>query len=216
MYLPAEAQRSDFQQIDFKKADAIARRYQGEALVHLPVLALRLTAQLKTDVERFRVLYYWVTHNIRGTYYLTMENARLYENWGHDPKALNEQLREFKKTVFDQLLNKKETLCTGYAFLLQELSGYVGLECKIVHGYGLINDLKALESQIPNHSWNAVKLDGKWYLCDATWASGTIDEVTHRFEFRYDDSFFLMTPSEFAKTHRPLDANWDLLQELPD
>ena len=59
-----QAQQSDFDTIDFERADLIALSYKGEELNNLPVLAYNLTHKLNSDVERFRAIYTWVCQNI--------------------------------------------------------------------------------------------------------------------------------------------------------
>lgn len=208
------AQQSDFETIDFQKADAIAERYQGEDLHNLPVLTLRLTAQLKTDVEKFRVIYYWVTHNIEGDYALTEESLYQLEKLYDKPESLARWFNTFRKEVFQKLKNDKKTLCSGYAYLIKDMANLAGLKCEVISGYGKINSKKLKDLQYPNHAWNAVQLDGKWYVCDATWSSGITNSYTYEFQFKYDNTFFLQDPIEFAKTHKPLDAKWSLLSEL--
>jgi len=210
--LLARAQQSDFEAIEFDNADAIAIRYQGEDLYNLPVLTLRLTAQLKTDVEKFRVIYYWITHNIQGDYALTEESLFQLEKRYHDPESLERWFNSFRKEVFQKLRNDKRTLCSGYAYLVKEMANLAGLKCEIVSGYGKINSKKLKNLQYPNHAWNAVQLEGKWYLCDATWSSGITNSYTYEFQFKYDDTFFLQDPIEFAKTHKPLDSKWLLFE----
>jgi transglutaminase/protease-like cytokinesis protein 3 len=36
----------------------------------------------------------------------------------------------------------------------------------------------------PNHAWNAVRIDGNWYLLDATWDAGVVGEKSNKFEFK--------------------------------
>ena len=210
--LPLSAQQSDFNRIDFWKADYIANQYQGEELYNLPGLAFGLTSQLTTEAEQFRAIYLWVCYNISGEYNLMNKNEHKRKNLKKNkPEALQDWNHQFKKIVFKRLLHKKETLCTGYAYLIKELSNLAGLECEIIYGYGLANSTKTDNIDSPNHSWNAVKLDGKWYLCDATWSSGFIDMSDYLFQFKYDDSYFLMDPIEFVKDHRPMDEKWYLI-----
>lgn len=211
--LPLHAQRSDFDDIDFWRAEYIANEHKGEDLYNLPGLVHGLTSQLKTDAERFRAIYYWVCHNIKGEYNLMNDNNRNHKKLQDDPKALDRWNRAFKKEVFAKLLKDKETLCTGYAYLIKEMANLAGLECEIVYGFDLTQRLKVNDQDTPDHTWNAIKLDGKWYLCDATWSSGLIDMSTLLFEFNYDNKFFLMEPSEFAKTHKPVDSRWLLLSQ---
>lgn len=205
------AQRGDFSAVDFTKADALAREYQGEDLRALPILVKKLTAPLNTNVEKFRAIYFWVSHNIRGEHHLALENDKMRRKFHEDTLALEQWNAGFKKEVFKLLVNKKETLCSGYTYLIQKMASLAGIEVAIVEGFGLMNKLKLEDQTIPNHSWNAVKLDGKWYLCDATWAAGYTDMNTYLFQFDYDDQYFLTDPSEFAKTHHPVDSQWALL-----
>lgn len=206
-------QKEDFKTISFDLADANATELQGEALYNLPGLVQGLTKNLKTDIEKFRAIYYWVSHNIRGEYHLMLENNKMRKKFSEDSTALAEWNIRFRKQVFKKLLIDKETLCTGYAYLIQEMAGLVGLECEIIDGYDLTNILIIDEVKVPNHSWNAVKINNKWYLCDATWSSGITDLTNFLFEFDYDDSFFLMHPIEFAKTHEPIAKQWLLVPQ---
>lgn len=206
------AQRTDFKEINFEKAEYIADRYKGEALTNLPELAYSLTSQLGTEVERFRAIYYWVTHNIKGNYDLMHTNERIRKKMKDDPEGLLQWNQEFKKEVFTKLRYDKETLCTGYAYLIKLLSELVGLESVIIDGYG-DSDMKTNTPDIPNHSWNAIKLNGKWYLCDATWSAGYTDMSTYLFEYDFDNTYFLMKPSEFVKSHQPLEEKWALLPD---
>ncbi len=210
--LSVQAQRSDFSEIDFWRAEYIAKGYEGEELNQMPMMVHEITTQLNTDVERFRAIYYWVCHNIKGDYYLTTENDEVRKKLKDDPEALQQWNHQFKKKVVTKLYNEKRTLCTGYAYLIKQFANLAGLECEMVYGYGQTIKAKLDELDTPNHTWNAVKLDGKWYLCDATWSSGTIDVSNYTFEFNYDNTFFLMEPSQFAESHQPVDKKW-LLEE---
>lgn len=53
------------------------------------------------------------------------------------------------------------------------------------------------------HAWNAVKIDGTWYLMDATWDAGSVGEnklFTRNVE---DYSYFLIDPGVFKETYTP-------------
>lgn len=200
------AQQKDFETISFEKADNIAMTLKGKELNNLSLLAHNLTYNLETDVERFRSIYYWVCHNIKNDYDLMVKNESKRLKLKNDATQLDEWNKNFRKEVFKKLSKRKKTLCTGYAFLIKELATLAGLECEIVNGYGKTsNSFKNIK--MPNHSWNVVKLNGKWYVCDATWSSGYIDE-DYRFKFNYNNDFFLMDPKQFGKSHKPLDTEW--------
>lgn len=209
--LPLHAQQSDFDKINFWRADYVANQHKGEELNNLPMLAYGLTSPFNTEVERFRAIYYWVCHNISGEYNLMNENNKKQKKLKNNPEALSLWNNQFKKEVFTRLQQEKETLCIGYAYLIKELSNLAGLECEIIYGYAQSNITKLKNIDAPNHSWNAVKLNGKWYLCDATWSSGFIDLSTFLFEFNFENTYFLMEPTEFIKSHKPVEEEWTLL-----
>ena len=208
----AQAQQSDFKEIDFSQADKNAQHHKGEALLNLPLLTHNLTAQLQTDAERFRAIYYWVCHNIKGNYFLISKNNYKLKKLQNDSLALHNWKRTFRKEVFTRLVEKKETLCTGYAYLIKEMANRAGITCEIVYGRSITGKATKGSSPDVNHSWNAVKLNGTWYLCDATWSAGYTDMSTQLFEFDYDNSYFLMKPETFLKSHIPLDRKWSLLE----
>ncbi len=205
---PVTGQQQDFTHIDFTRAETNARQYLGEDLSNLPVLTYKLTAHLTTDVERFRAIYYWVTHTIEGNNHLLSTNDRQVKKLRNSPQELKQWQHTFTAKVFVTLQKDKSTVCTGYAYLIQKMTQYAGIECEIVNGFGLANAKQFKEGDPPNHSWNAVKLNGKWYLCDATWAAGYTIVTEDKFEFDYDNKYFLMEPSQFSKDHKPQDRRW--------
>lgn len=212
--LQSHAQISDFDHIDFKKADSIALACKNEGLDNLPQLTQRLTSSLNTEVEQFRSIYKWVCSNIANDYDLYSRNKRKRNKFNNDSLKLKAWNDRFKKVIFNKLLKKQRTICTGYAYLVKELSDLANLDCKIVHGYGRTSMTTIEAEDSPNHSWNAIKLNGTWYLCDPTWASGIPDPETNIFTFRYNDGYFLTHPELFAINHFPLEKKWSLLNDI--
>ncbi|WP_130734945.1 transglutaminase domain-containing protein [Flavobacterium sp. J27] len=212
-YLPCilVAQLSDFKTIDFTKADDVAAQYQGASLESLPVLSYNLTNSLTTEVEKFRALYTWVCNNIENDYYASEKNSSKRKKWYNDSLQLAKWDKLFTKETFEKLKNKKKTVCTGYAYLIKEMSQFAGLKCEIINGYGRTVTKNIKKRSVPNHSWNAVSLNDKWYLCDATWSAGFYDMGTNQFVSDFNDSYFLSDPIVFAKDHYPLEKKWLLL-----
>lgn len=210
-FLQLQAQVSDFSHIDFKKADNIATLNKGNHLDNLPELAYHLTANLTTDVERFRAIYKWVSENIANDYGLYLKNKHKRERFKNDSIKFRIWNDNFRKKLFKKLLKQRKTICTGYAYLIKELAELANIECEIVQGYGRVSTTDIENLNLPNHSWNAVKLNNKWYLCDPTWASGIPNPETNQFKFQYNDGFFLAHPKLFAVNHFPVDAKWWLL-----
>ena len=209
----SHAQISDFNRVNFKKADSIALACKNENLTNLPQLSYKLTENLSTDVERFRAIYKWVCNNIANDYNLYLKNKRKRERFKNDSTKLRAWNDNFRKTLFRKLLKDQRTICTGYAYVVTELAKLADLECEIVQGYGRVSTTDIENLTLPNHSWNAVKLNSKWYLCDPTWASGIPDPETNQFTSNYNVGFFLTNPKLFAINHFPIEEKWRLLKE---
>ena len=50
------------------------------------------------------------------------------------------------------------------------MSAIVGIKVLMVNGFGRTSAVDFSKLTMPNHTWNAVNLNNKWYLCDPTWA----------------------------------------------
>lgn len=199
----------------FGKADSVASLYPKHSLADLKSLSQKLTEPLSTDTEKFRAIYRWVCSNIENDYGLYTKNKKQREKLRGNAEELHAWNESFGPRVFRKLLTEHKTVCTGYAYLIRELAKHADIPCEIVNGYGRTAQANVGGEGIPNHSWNAVKLDDRWYLCDATWSSGLVDPQKQRFMQQYSDSYFLTTPSDFARNHYPLDTAWLLTTRKP-
>lgn len=208
----SNAQKEDFKYINFTKADSIAHSYKDKSIHSLPILSHLLTSKLDTNVEKFRAIYSWVSKNIKGDHSAVSKNTRKRKRFKNDRTKLTLWNHSFNKVLFKKLLKDKKTVCTGYAYLIRELCTLANIESKIIDGYGRSATVNIGKLSIPNHSWNAVKLNHKWYLADATWSAGYTDLSTNTFIFDYNDGYFLTAPQLFIKSHFPLDKKWSLLQ----
>lgn len=209
----AIAQISDFEATDFTVADNVAQLYKGSDLDNLQLLAYNLTFKLPTDAEKFRAIYTWVCNNIKGDSYQHEKVSRKRKKLKNDSLAYLQWNNKYKKTVYKKLYEDKKTMCTGYAYLIKELCFFANIDCKIIDGYGRSTKSNIETLNKPNHSWNAVKLNNKWYLSDATWSSGYM--IGEGFFLNdYNDGYFLTEPVLFAKNHYPLEKKWLLNETL--
>ncbi|WP_242204174.1 transglutaminase domain-containing protein [Aestuariivivens insulae] len=208
-----KAQPSDFKHIDFKKADSIAHALHHASLNNLPFLAHKLTSNLNTQVEQFRAIHTWVCDNIEADHYFGEKTIRKRKKFKNDSIAFATWNKEALTGLFKRLLEDKKTICSGYAYIIKELSSLVGITCQVIDGYSRTVNTNLHELEIPNHSWNAVKLNDKWYLVDATLASGFYFINEAQFVKDYNDGYFLAAPQLFAKNHYPLDKAWLLTDD---
>ncbi len=204
------SQESDFKHINFSKADIRAKSYKAKNLRQLHKITYDLTKGFETDVEKFRAIYVWICHNISNDYWLYRTNEKKRKKFENDSINLQEWNSKFKKLLFNKLIKRKKTICTGYAYILKEMCNIAGLKSLMVHGYGRTSDVDLNLLTLPNHSWNVIKLNNKWYLCDPTWAAGISRPEDNRFQFKYNDGYFLTEPNLFFYTHFPLDKQFAL------
>lgn len=207
------AQITDFNNINFQKADNIAQLHMGENLYNLPLLTYKLTSKLTTDVEKFRAIYKWVCNNIRGDFKQHRQVSKNREKFKNNPTSYILWNNQYKKKAFEKLRRHKKTMCTGYAYLIKEMCFLAGIRSIIIEGYGRTVSSNIDSLEILNHSWNAVKLNKKWYLCDATWSSGYMDE-RNNFVKEYNDGYFLTKPELFSKNHFPKNKKWLLNSKI--
>jgi transglutaminase/protease-like cytokinesis protein 3 len=206
----SEAQRSDFWEINFNDADSIAEFYADWDLKDPESLAEELTKDLNTDVEKFRSIFRWISDNIYYDLDLAAESKAKQQALRYKRKKLLAWRGRFGKKIERKLYTQQLTICEGYASLLERMSNHVGIACEKIIGYARTPEDKIGYGKI-NHAWNAVKLNNKWYLCDATWASSRLDRSTMRFDRRFDKRYFLTEPSLFIANHFPIDTSWTLL-----
>ena len=143
----------------------------------LPELACQLTSNMQSEREKVRSIFRWITSHI-----IYDDTGLANHTYTRDPI---------------EVLERRKTICGGYAALFQALCSQTGIKSYIISGHARVGD-----SWRNLHDWNAVKIDGKWYLLDVTWDRG-------------DDRYFLTPPETFIKDHFPIDSRWTLLTKPP-
>jgi hypothetical protein len=175
----------------YKQVDEISLAAPTEAEKSLRGLAAYFAAAAVDDKEKVRAAYRWLTDRIA------------YDADGFFADSPGDQSAE---TVF----RTKKCVCEGYANLMVALCTLMGLESVKVRGYAKgLGYLPGPPSTKANHAWNAVKINDRWYLVDATWGAGYINDK--RFVRQFTDFYFLATPDKLIWSHFPTDSKWQLL-----
>ena len=122
------------------------------------VLSARIVAGKTSDKEKFDAILSWVVMNLKYDY-------RRYNSGKAFPSDHS----------LIRTLRRRKGICTDYTNLMDSLCIYAGLQNVTITGYVKevnfdVND----KLYFDNHAWNAVKLNGSWFLYDATWCSGNI------------------------------------------
>ena len=180
---------SKYVQIDYSAIDAYARNAPASTARNLNALSTYLTTPAKSDLAKARSVYAWITSHIR-----------------YDETAFSGQQYSSETEYASRSLRSRKAVCTGFALLFKHLLKPSGIDVINIKGYARTFDSEAGQPiQRVDHEWNAVRLDGDWYLLDIAWAQTTAKAG------KPNDYFFLTEPVEFAANHFPTDPRWQLL-----
>lgn len=178
-----------FSQSDFAFIDRVSETVP-DSLVDFKEIAASLTKDLRTDKDKYRSIYFWISHNIK--YDLSKINS----------KAVYYSSDE----IIEEVMNNRMGVCQHYSELFNAMCKSVGLGSYVITGYtkqpdGTLGEL--------SHVWNAAVIDSKYSLIDVTWAAGYVMNNKYVHEFR--DEYFLIEPKLFIRTHMPFDPVWQFL-----
>ena len=180
-------------QNNFARTDAYADAAPASAEQSVGLLATYLARSGRDELTRTRAVYRWVTQHI-------------------DYDANGFRSGNYGDLSPESVLRRRVAVCDGYSHLFQALGVAMGLSVEVVggwsKGYSYAPGLR-FQSR-PNHSWNAVRIDGRWRLLDATWGSGYLDERL-RFFRDFQEHYFLTAPEAFVFDHFPADSRWQLV-----
>jgi hypothetical protein len=153
-------------------------------------LAAYLIQPAKTDTDKARALFRWLTDRI------AYDASLLKDTDANRP---------------EHVLKNRKAVCMGYADLFTELASAAGLEALSIRG--VAKSRAAAETNNPaepgSHRWNAVRIDGVWQLLDATWGAGS--SKNGAFVKSLNDYYFLTPPESLIFSHFPQVAQWQLL-----
>jgi transglutaminase/protease-like cytokinesis protein 3 len=197
---------------NFTKVDTLIRAYPDH-LSSLDNLVYRIQNDFTSQEEQVRAIFTWIATHIRydlNDYYSLRPPKRIYYTSKEERRR---KLKEAQNQLVTATLKSKKGLCESYASLVQVLCDRLKIPAVIINGYTKMDTrLIGTTPGIKNHAWNAVYLNERWHLLDATWAAG--DEIEYRktWAFRFNDHYFLEDPSHFITHHLPEDPNWQLLE----
>lgn len=110
-----------------------------------------LTKDLKTDEEKVKAIYDYVTNNIK-----------------YDKKKANSVKYGYLPSI-DSTIETKTGICHDYSVLTAAMLRSVDIPTKLIMGY---------KSDITSyHAWNEVYLNGKWEIIDTTYDSAYAEKT---------------------------------------
>lgn len=209
-----QIQAREYAEVSFEKADSIAVNFT-ETYNSSEELAKKLTAELETRIEKARVFYMWIAHNVRYDC-KKFQNLKIRKKQIQIKADTKEELLEKKKDFEEKQLQKtlktKQGICEDYSRLYKAMADAVGLEAVVIIGDSRDFNQPYRSYHNNPHAWNAVKIDDKWHLLDATWAAGNTNPEVTKFYRKVRTGYFFTPPHLFAQNHFPDDEKWQLLE----
>ncbi|MFZ6750867.1 transglutaminase domain-containing protein [Undibacterium sp. Ren11W] len=190
VFLSASASAHDVSARQRAAIDAHALAAPPEIEANSKSLAAYLVQDLHSDTEKVRAIYRWISDRI-----------------AYDVEAfLSGNVQAMSSA---EVLQKRVSVCSGFAALFEDLATHAGLEVNSIAGYAKsYGTQQGTHFDQPNHAWNAIKVDGEWRMVDATWGAGYVKEG--KYSKVLSESFFLAAPEQFVFSHLPAEERWQL------
>ena len=173
---------------NFQSIDSLSIQTPNEKMRSLDGLVAYCESQTQTDLGRVRFYFVWIATHIQ-----------------YDENSMNDN--QDALSVF----NTKKALCSGYTRLLMRLCEQSGISVRYVAGYG--KDIFD-STNIQNHAWNIIYIDGDWHAFDVTWAANDLDDNKQVPFSPAFEEWFMPQKAAFQKTHLPFDPAYQLTNQL--
>jgi len=145
-----------------------------------------------SDIEAAYMVYKWEYENLQYDCY----------HYNH-----NRNLIDFTE---DGTYKSGVGVCNGFAYLYVSLCNAMGVEAYRVVGYSKAGDFQpGVTPTSSDHAWNAIVIDGNYYLLDATWGIGSCNGDDYVRILR--DSYFCTKPEAFIRNHLPVYKKYQLV-----
>ena len=190
---------------DLKKIDSLVLTYPKytKALQ----LAERISEDFQDDTSKVRAAFRWLTHQIRYDLEEFYQARKVIRFRYRDEAERVRKVQEIKDNIVNEAFLTKMGICEAYAQSFQKLMELLGIQAEVIKGY--VRNSPEDIGRVPkttNHAWNAVRLNNKWVILDATWAAGYI--FNGRWIKDYNEYFFDIKPQKVNLTHYPEDRKW--------
>lgn len=141
--------------------------------------------------EQLNILLHWAIKNITG------DSDRFF-NGGEQQNI-------------ETTIKRGKGLCEEYTLIFNEYCKLLNISSIRVDGYVKPFEFKENDKlQRANHTWNAVYLDQRWYICDLFWSTSTLDSK-NVFKNKINPRYFLSEGDVFIEDHLPCDPIFQFL-----
>jgi hypothetical protein len=99
----------------------------------------------------------------------------------------------------ESVLKSGKAVCSGYANLFQAMAEYAGIQTVTVSGFVKNQAGSRGMTAANSHAWNLVRLAGRWYIVDATFDAGYVQDWLFVREYTTDNLFADPAASIFTR-----------------
>ena len=199
---------------NYAKVDAKVKRYPKFNTAQK--LAAKIDSDFDSDANKIRATFIWLTENIRYDLqeFYNPTTTKISFSYKNETEK-QAKLQQIKDDIINETFKKRKSVCEGYAQSFKKVCDLLQIESVIIKGYARnsSNEIGMIPST-SNHAWNAVKLNNKWHLVDATWAAGY--EINSTWKKNFNAYYFFPNPSELLRTHLPEKGAWQLVNKQVD
>ncbi|WP_299012211.1 transglutaminase domain-containing protein [uncultured Polaribacter sp.] len=193
---------------EYAKVDHLVLNYPRFTKVEN--LAKKIEKDFSTNKEKARAAFIWLANNINYDLeeYYNPKNRRYSFRYRNETERL-QKIQEAKEKIVNIAFKTKKGICEQYAQAYKKICDLLEIEATVISGNvrNSANEIGIIKNKT-NHAWNAVKIDNKWLLLDATWAAGSI--INGKWIKSYNNYFYNIPKEKIFKTHLPEESIWIL------
>ena len=194
---------------DFSKINLKIKAYPKSLTAQQ--LAEKISKDFLSKESQTKAIYSWLTANIRydlEEFYNPNRATKVSFRY-QTLEERDRKLKAIKDEIVNETLSSRKAVCEGYAQTFSKVCTLLNIENAVIEGYVRSSSNRiGRPLQGPNHSWNAVKLDGKWVYVDATWGAGS--ENNGRWIRKFNSYYYNIPKDKHFKTHLPEKSLWRL------
>jgi hypothetical protein len=161
----------------------------------LPEVTAALVAGVSDQYLKVKIIHDWICDNIAYDTEMYLSGRIVNQDYA-------------------AVLRKKTGVCSGYAGVFNEMCRLANIQSIGIQGYSKGFGYRGSIDRDTDHEWNAVKINGKWYLVDVTWDAGYVDKKT--FVKSYSTSYLFQDSRPFLYSHLPAKDQYQFYAPLLD
>lgn len=181
-------------------------KYDG----NISKLVSDLTKSCKTEIEKSRAIYFWITENISYDYKTYNKKRKIKSIKCKSKAECDLKIAQWKDKALNRVLNKKIAICGGYSELFKNMCNIAKIDCEVIEGYTKTEPNQIGKMGILDHAWNVLIIDNKHYYLDLTWAAGSCSKnkkgKLNKFHKIRNEYYWLTPIDKLSRNHFPKDT----------